>query len=52
MPDVFLARRGEGKITSGNNRQVSVLSKNAHHVTCGVIIYHMCVCTQFKLLVS
>ena len=49
MPDVFLARRGEGKI---NDRQVSVLSKNAHHVTCGIIIYHMCVCTQFKLLVS
>ena len=33
---------------SGNNRQVSVLSKNVHYVTCRIIIYHMHVCTQLK----
>ena len=37
----YFLRGGKGENTSGNNRQVSVLSKNVHHVTRGIIIYHM-----------
>ena len=42
-PDIFCE---EGKNTSGNNCQVS---KNVHHVTRGIIIYHMRVRTQLKI---